>query len=123
MIAETKTMRNGFKEKTSKPLRKKIDTQDTKDERRAQLDKDWAFYEKIWNSRPHRSEVSGTPLYKFTTMYFHHIIPKSKWKEGRYLEENIILLTPEEHAVVENDIYKYEEVNKRREQLKIKYNL
>jgi hypothetical protein len=38
-------------------------------------------------------------------------------------EENIILMTLNEHANVEGDIYRYEEVNKRRESLKIKYNI
>jgi hypothetical protein len=55
--------------------------------------------------------------------YFHHILPKEKYPEACLDEENIILLTLEEHSNVENDMYRYEEVNKRREQLKIKYNL
>jgi len=38
-------------------------------------------------------------------------------------EENIILLTLNEHSNVENDMYKYEEVNIRREQLKKKYEI
>jgi len=36
-------------------------------------------------------------------------------------EDNIILLTLDEHTKVENDPVFFEEVNKRREQLKIKY--
>ena len=56
-------------------------------------------------------------------MYFHHILPKSKYPEAKYDEENIILLTPQEHSSVESDMYKYEEVNRRRELLKIKYNI
>lgn len=51
----------------------------------------------------------------------HHIIPKSKYPIGKYDEENIIILTFEEHGKVEQDMYFYEEVNKRREQLKEKY--
>ncbi len=80
------------------------------------------FFIDIWKTRPHKSEVSGTYLGKEPmSTYFHHILPKSKYPEARLDEENIILLTLEEHDNVENDIYRYEEVNKRREYLLQKY--
>ena len=56
-------------------------------------------------------------------MFFHHILPKEKYPEALLDEENIILLTLDEHSNVESDIYRYEEVNKRREQLKQKYDI
>jgi hypothetical protein len=78
----------------------------------------------VWKKRPHKSEVSGAYLGKEPmSTYFHHILPKEKYPEACLDEKNIILLTLEEHSNVENDMYRYEEVNKRREQLKIKYNL
>jgi hypothetical protein len=78
----------------------------------------------VWKKRKHHSEVSGVYLGKEPmSTYFHHILPKEKYPEACLDEENIILLTLEEHSNVENDMYKYEEVNKRREQLKLKYNL
>lgn len=78
----------------------------------------------IWKKRPHKSEVSGTYLGKEPmSTYFHHILAKEKYPDACLDEENIILLTLEEHSNVENDMYKYEEVNERRKQLKIKYNL
>ena len=78
----------------------------------------------IWKKKSHKSEVSGTYLgSEAMSTYFHHILPKEKYPEACLDEENIILLTLEEHSNVENDMYRYEEVNKRREQLKIKYNL
>jgi hypothetical protein len=78
----------------------------------------------IWKKRPHKSEVSGAYLgSEPMSTYFHHILPKEKYPDACLDEENIILLTLEEHSNVENDMYRYEEVNKRREQLKIKYNL
>lgn len=78
----------------------------------------------IWKMRRHYSEVSGVYLGKEPlSTYFHHILPKEKYPEACRDEENIILLTLEEHSNVENDIYKYEIINKKREQLKIKYNL
>jgi len=84
----------------------------------------WELFYKIWKTRVHKSEVSKEYLGKEPlSAYFHHILPKSKYPEFRLVEENIILLTLDEHANVESDMYKYEEVNKRREQLITKYNV
>ena len=80
------------------------------------------FFLSIWNKRPHRSEVSGAYLGKEPmSTYFHHILPKEKYPEACLDEENIVLLSLLEHSNVENDMYKYEEVNERRNQLKLKY--
>jgi hypothetical protein len=82
------------------------------------------FFLQIWNTRQHLSEISGLPLIgEPLSVYFHHIIPKEKYPQAKLDEENIILLTLNEHTNVENDIYKYEEVNKRREYLKTKYDI
>ena len=76
----------------------------------------------IWKKKPHKSEVSGAYLGKEPmSIYFHHILPKEKYPEACLDEENIILLTLEEHSNVENDMYRYEEVNERRKQLNLKY--
>lgn len=76
----------------------------------------------IWKKKRHYSEVSGVYLGKEPmSTYFHHILPKEKYPEACLDEENIILLTLEEHSNVENDIYRYEEVNKRRNHLLTKY--
>jgi hypothetical protein len=78
----------------------------------------------IWNKKPHKSEVSGEYLGKEPlTVFFHHILPKEKYPQACFDEENIILLTLEEHDQVEMDIYRYEEINNRREELLTKYNL
>jgi len=80
------------------------------------------FFLEIWKKRKHYSEVSGSYLgSEPVTTYFHHILPKEKYPEACLDEENIIILTLDEHTSVENDMYKYEEVNKRRELLKLKY--
>jgi len=82
------------------------------------------FFSQIWSKRPHYSEVSGKWLGKEPlTIFFHHILPKEKYPQASFDEENIILLTLEEHEQVEMDIYRYEEVNNKRNYLKIKYNL
>lgn len=78
----------------------------------------------IWQERPHKSEVSFTDLGKEPlTIYFHHILEKEKFPQAEFDKQNIILLTWEEHDQVGMDMYRYPEINKRRELLKIKYNL
>lgn len=82
------------------------------------------FFLSIWNTRRHYSEVSGAYLGKEPlSVFFHHILPKEKYPQAAEDEENIILLTLEEHDQVEMDMYRYEEVNERRNYLKTKYNL
>jgi hypothetical protein len=82
------------------------------------------FFLQIWKKRPHKSEISGASLgSEALSTYFHHILPKSKYPEACLDQENIILLTWEEHDQVEMDPTRYEEVNKRREQLKQKYEI
>jgi hypothetical protein len=82
------------------------------------------LFKKIWYSREHKSEVSGTYLGKpISSLYFHHILEKRNYKQAAYDEENIIILTPEEHATVELNKYKYEEINRRRELLLTKYKI
>ena len=82
------------------------------------------FFSSIWNKRPHRSEISKEYLGKeASSAFFHHILPKSKYPLAEYDEENIILLTMDEHNNVENDMYKYEEINRRREILQRKYTI
>ena len=80
------------------------------------------FFLSYWKKMPHYSEVSGKFLGKEPrSTYFHHILPKEKYPEACFDEENIILLTLEEHSNVESDIYRYEEVNNRRKYLLTKY--
>jgi hypothetical protein len=99
---------------TSKVITKK------KDNERVIIQRDFFLF--IWKKRTHHSEVSGAYLGKEAmSTYFHHILPKEKYPEACLDEENIILLTLEEHSNVENDMYKYEEVNDRRNHLKLKY--
>ncbi len=82
------------------------------------------FFLQIWKKRPHKSEISGEFLgNEPLTVFFHHILPKEKYPQGALDEENIILLTLQEHDQVEMDMYRYEEINTRREKLLTKYNL
>lgn len=81
------------------------------------------FFTAIWNKRPRRCSITKVPLGKINTMYFHHILPKKKYPEAEYDEENIILLHPDVHASVEMDMYKYQIINELRTKLKTKYNI
>lgn len=80
------------------------------------------FFLQIWKKRPHKSEISGESLGEEPlTIFFHHILPKEKYPEACFDEDNIIILSWQEHDTVERDMYRYPEINKRRELLKIKY--
>lgn len=82
------------------------------------------FFLSIWKKRPHKSEISGKKIYgEVLSIYFHHILPKNKYDFAKYDPQNIAFITFEEHQKVENDIYFYPEINKRREKLMEKYNI
>jgi hypothetical protein len=104
---------------------KKLDNSNRKKSTKVgQISEMQQFFLQLWKKKPHYSEISGKYLGKEPlSIYFHHIIRKSSHPELAFEEDNIILLSPEEHEMVEIDMYKYEEINKRREQLKLKYNI
>jgi hypothetical protein len=110
-----------------KPMRKVrlgILSEELIDECKKELAEMHLFFLEIWKKKPHKSEISGTYLgSEALSTFFHHILPKSKYPEASLDEENIILLTWEEHDQVEMDPTRYEEVNKRRELLKKKYEI
>ena len=96
--------------------------EDKKEEKEREKEMMWKVFEEIWSERPHYSEVSWTSLGKeISSVFFHHILPKSKYKEAMFDKDNIILLTWDEHSSVESNPTKYEEINKRRQKLKEKY--
>ena len=98
-------------------LKPKTDLNNEKIQQRNEL------FLRIWNKRPHRSEISGLPIVEeILSTYFHHILEKENYKAAEFDEENIILITNEEHDNVEVDMYRYEEINIRREKLLQKYN-
>lgn len=106
--------RKGFK--TSSFLQTKL--------KKAGIDLMRNFFLEIWRNRAHVSEVSPTFLgNEPLSVFFHHILSKGKYPQAMYDKENIILMTLDEHSNVESNMYKYEEVNKRREKLHIKYKI
>lgn len=107
--------------KTSSFLHKKLDK--SEEDVRNISERNELFLQ-IWTKRPHKSEVSGEYLgSEPLTVFFHHILPKEKYPQAALDEENIILLSLQEHDQVEMDMYRYEKVNERRDILLTKYNL
>jgi len=105
--------------KTSSRFTKKLDKSE---EVVRQISELREFFLQIWSKKAHYSEISGKWLGKEPlTIFFHHILPKEKYPQACFDEENIILLTLEEHEQVELDMYRYDEVNQRRTFLKHKY--
>lgn len=107
-----------FKHKPRKPLQKTV----KKEESIQQISEIRDFFLQIWSKRPHVSEVSGTSLGKEPlSVFFHHILSKEKYPQAALDEENIILLTLNEHDQVEMDMYRYENINEKRRILLDKY--
>lgn len=120
-------LKKGFVKKST-PIRKTVElkskTLQKMSEKEEQIDKMREFFLTIWRVRLHYSQVSMDYLGKEPLhVFFHHILPKEKYPEAAFDKENIILLTIDEHSNVESDMYKYEEINRRREILKKKYNV
>ena len=107
-----------------KPMQKRTTKQLTKEvEKRIKTHQMFEFFIQLWQKKIHKSEVSGESLgQEPLSVFFHHILPKNKYPEACFDEENIILLTLLEHEQVESDMYRYEEVNNKREELLKKYN-
>ena len=109
-----------FHHKPRKPLKKERESS----HKEGTLNPLHLFFLEIWRKRLPFSEVSGTYLGKAPlSTFFHHILEKEKYPEYAFDEENVILVTLDEHTDVHTNMYKYEEINRRRENLKCKYNL
>ncbi len=120
-LAKNTSFDKSVKSKMSSFLHQKLDKSE---EVIRQISEMQEFFLQIWRKRLHYSQVSMDYLGKEPlTVFFHHILPKEKYPQAALDEENIILLTLEEHDNVERDMYKYPEINRRRDKLKIKYEI
>jgi len=120
-LAKNTSFDKGAKLKMSSFSHQKLDKSEEVIRRISEMQQ---FFLQIWKKKLHYSEVSMDYLGKEPlTVFFHHILPKEKYPEAALDEENIILLTLEEHDNAEKDMYKYEEINLRREKLKTKYKI
>jgi len=76
----------------------------------------------IWKEREHKSQISGKYLGKEPlSTFFHHILPKARYPEAALDKENIILLTPDEHADIESKVLRSEIIDEMVKILKKKY--
>ena len=114
--------------KARKPMKKKAVSmiermrplQKKNNQRQARYD----LFMVLWKKRGPKSEVSGEKIFgEPSSAHFHHILPKNKYPELDLVPENIIIMTMDEHNNVENDMFKYDEVNRRRELLLKKFDL
>lgn len=112
-----------FRHKPRKKLSSKVSKKLDKSEQTTRnISEMQQFFLQIWRKRLHYSQVSMDYLGKEPlTIFFHHILPKEKYPQAMFDEENIVLLTLDEHTNVETDMYRYETVNKMRENLLKKY--
>lgn len=73
------------------------------------------LFKKIWEEREHRSFISGRTVEPFDIRNFAHVLPKSKYPSLRLDRENIVLLSPVEHALFDQHTEKDRE--KHREEM------
>ena len=68
-------------------------------------EKDKLFWASIWEEREHIDFETGEPIYgEPRTLYFHHVLFKSKYPKYRYKKWNIVLVSWETHTKAENNI-------------------
>jgi len=115
---------HSLKSKTSLRRHKREATIEEKEKQVIDTERMYALFKSLYIKRGKKSEISGEFIpFSSLKLCCHHIMPKSKYEELKFEPSNIILLTPEEHGNVEINSTRYEEINRRRELLKTKYNI
>lgn len=105
---------------SKKPTERQVQKNIEKAERTKRLHQ-W-FINEIWNKRPHYSELSLKWLgSEPNTCFFHHIYPKSSHPDLEFISDNIIQLTADEHTEVESNPTKFNLINTKREEIRVKY--
>ena len=59
------------------------------------------LFEAIWQTRPHKSQLSGKPIHNPMPGNFAHLHAKGKRPDIRLLDTNLCLLTLEEHFLLD----------------------
>ena len=71
------------------------------------------LFKEIWKERPHQSELSGKRLFVYQdpdtkeldigqfVLFFAHILSKKMYSKFRLRKDNIFLLTPKEHHLLD----------------------
>ena len=86
------------------------------------------MFAQIWEDREHVSEISERPLGdEANVWFFAHILPKGAYGRFRLREDNIVLMTQDEHYMFDHQTHKAKEdprfdgVFKKAEELKREY--
>ena len=65
------------------------------------------LFRHVWETRVHRSEVSGQPLgEEMNAWFFAHVLPKGSYGLYKLKPFNITLLTPDEHTLYDHQTHK-----------------
>lgn len=76
------------------------------------------FFFYCWDKWDKVSEVSGERIYgESSTIYHHHVLPKSSHPELKYLPYNIVNLTWDEHTKCDNDADCFPLISSRRREI------
>ena len=79
------------------------------------------LFNHIWNTREHRSELTGKPLYNTNHSQWHwqflHVLPKGSYPKYKLNPDNIMLALPEEHQ----NQNKYDKFKEKYEELRRQY--
>lgn len=82
------------------------------------------WFQELWESEPHYSEISGDWLgNENSSIYWHHLYPKNKYPQYEFDRDNIVRLTASEHQECEFNPTKYKYVVDKLELLKKKYEI
>lgn len=105
-IRKLKEEANLPKQKVRKPIPKKSKKKLAQEkEYKETAKKDAAFYKEIYNASPHFCRNCNCRLPKTPSNFlFHHLLPKSKYPQFRYVPENIALLCLTCHSKCETNI-------------------
>ena len=91
------------------------------------------LFKEIWAETAHISFLTNRQLKYFDIKVFAHILPKGRYPKFKLLKENIILLHPEEHTLLDQGTEKqrleysnkwkcdWNQIYIKKEQLLIKY--
>ena len=92
--------------KTGKSIRRTTPKSAKKKREKAKLtQEDFLFYQGIWEEREHIDFETGEFIPgEALNLYFHHVLPKSKYPEYRHEKWNIVLVTWDTHSKAETNL-------------------
>lgn len=80
-------------------IKKKSKTPEQKKEQQDQYEKDWIFYEEMWNTKEHICASCDKPIWgELKSLYIEHVLEKSVYKHLRYEPNNIAIICSDCHS-------------------------